>query len=326
MRRVLFLLMFSLFFFISPINLNAAYIELGSYLEKNQWGALEDILNDWKTGKITTDECALYGCYVLAAQEPSRVDRNEKARQLPARYKLNKKSIMEGPYFFIYQLYKIENALSPKALEEFRSSEWSDYKYFEEFMANPDIIQAIKKAIPEAGDIRIGKKFKYIHKIIVDVVENNYIPAETGLVVFYKIRFYLLEFETSKSFKQFLIKNNVSKSATTNLNNMAVDYLIKKIWHIEDKRVVDVKKLRPINDRKLINIINFYDFVMFKGYKLNKKDVSENQYFIVSGATPDEQTKFLNHFTTYLEKISPDSAGKHFLDVPSITAKITNWE
>ena len=63
------------------------------------------------------------------------------------------------------------------------------------------------------------------------------------------------------------------------------------------KGAVSVKNLRPINNRKLINIINFYTFIFLNLCDLNKSDFSENQYFKIFGATPDEQTKFLNYFT-----------------------------
>ena len=88
---------------------HAIFFKQGAYLEKNQWGALEDILNDWNNKLITTDECALYGCYVLAAQEPARKDKNNKIKLLPTKYKLEKKSKSAGPYFFINFLYNFED-------------------------------------------------------------------------------------------------------------------------------------------------------------------------------------------------------------------------
>ena len=105
MKRVLFVVVVISMLLLTENASAFKIFKQGDYLEKNQWGALEDILSDWKSGKLTTDECALYGCYVLSAQEPARNDKNDKAKLIPAKYKLDKKSKEKGPYFFVYFLY-----------------------------------------------------------------------------------------------------------------------------------------------------------------------------------------------------------------------------
>jgi len=134
-------------------NLNAAELyPHGNYLEKYQWGALEDILKDFKTGILTTDECVLYGCYVLAAQEPDRKDRNDKAKLIPAKYKLDKKSINEGAYFFVAFIYDNENVLGDKALKEFQNSDWSDHEYISEYTSNEKFLEIINNIPFEIDD------------------------------------------------------------------------------------------------------------------------------------------------------------------------------
>jgi hypothetical protein len=148
----------------------------GEYLEMHQWGALEDILADWKTGNITTDECALYGCYIIIAQEPARADKNIKSQMIPKKYKLDKKSFEEGPYFFIYELYKHENSLGKAALEEFRNSEWSDFEFIENLTNNKKFNQIILATPIESYD---GKNFRDYYAILAKALKNNVIMPET---------------------------------------------------------------------------------------------------------------------------------------------------
>jgi hypothetical protein len=145
--------MVSLLWLSAFLNLNAAELcPHVNYLEKNQWGALEDILTDCKTGKLTTDECVLYGCYVLAAQEPERKDRNDKAKLIPAKYKLDKKSVENGAYFFVSFIYANEDVLGDKTLKEFQNSDWSDYEYIADFTSNEKFLEIINNIPFETDD------------------------------------------------------------------------------------------------------------------------------------------------------------------------------
>lgn len=163
---------------------NAAYYKQCEYLEKHQWGALEDITADWKAGKITTDECAIYGCYALAAFEPSRADREEKKKSLPAKYALDKKSMSADPFFFIDFLYDHENIFSAKALEEFRKSDWSDYEFLEKFRTDPEILKIIEETPIRTA--RGGHQYRSIGEAVKNVVEKNLLSPEEGIIIIFE--------------------------------------------------------------------------------------------------------------------------------------------
>jgi len=159
-------------------NLNAAELyPHGFYLEHKQWGALEDILKDLKTGNLTTDECVLYGCYVLAAQEPNRKDRNDKAKLIPTKYNLDKKSVEKGAYFFVAFIYDNENVLGDKALKEFQNSDWSDYEYIADFTSNEKLLEIINNTPFEIDDN--GNQIKHACVAIYKAYKEKIIKPET---------------------------------------------------------------------------------------------------------------------------------------------------
>lgn len=211
----------------------------GKYLEKHQWGVLEDLINDWQTHKITTDECALLGCYALAAQEPTRTDKDQKAKLLPTKYKLGKKSKEAGPYFFIYFLYKFKDNLNDKVLNEFRNSDWCDEIFINEIISNKDLDKSIEKLqlIPEKK-LMINKYDLY--DVLINIAENKIISFDS-IYVISMIQF-LENNRFHKTIKEFGKRNN--------LKSLSMHFaLIAQLCH----------KCREFpHNRLTINIFNFY--------------------------------------------------------------------
>lgn len=219
---------------------HAAFFKQCEYIEKYQWGALEDILSDLKTNKITTDECALYGCYILIAQEPSRIDREEKIKLIPARYILNKKSNSADPYFFIDFLYSVEEILSKKALHEFRKSDWSDYEYFSQFASNDNVLKNIE-TVPFKSS-RTAQQYRNIVTPIEDAINNKYIDAEVGYLIIYQNAYFNEWFENRH--KELLSKYKLS---TTEANEW-LPFLCNSGM-----------KIRKSKNTKIIKLLNYFD-------------------------------------------------------------------
>jgi len=218
--------------------------EQGEYLEKKQWGALEDILSDWKAGKLTTDECALYGCYVLVAQEPLRTDRRDKSKLIPSKYKLDKKSKEAGPYFFIFFLYKNEEKLGEKALVEFRNSDWCEEEFLQIVINNNSVDKELYNflSLPIAKTkAKIGyKNKKYdFYDALVYLSQKNIISYDAAYICIACNQFNYQKFD--KKFDKFLKKHNLFVFLNRfNFISTILDYAYKS------------------KNRKAINIFNFY--------------------------------------------------------------------
>ena len=280
-KAFLFMIHFLVCFLLSITTANSAILKQGEYLEKNQWGALEDILSDWRASKITTDECALYGCYVLALQEPSRTNRNEKIKKLPAKYKLDKKSVESGPYFFIRFLYENEEKLGGDALSEFRSSDWSDYEFWDKFKNNEKILEII------SNTEFIHASFDYYCRDIVTIankiLENNIMKSEEIYIIIYFIVYKPYLNKIYMRHQNFLDKNRVG------IHN---PFLICEMWDY----------VKNSNNKKIVNIINFLSYAQNNDFFLNKLNLPfENNLFIVKGGEPNQNEKYGNLFMKYYE-------------------------
>lgn len=193
---------------ILTVSTNAYATKQDQYICINQWGALEDILNDFKANKITTDECALYGCYVLIAQEPSRIDRKEKNRLLPSKYKINKKSVSADPYFFIDFLYANENNFSEKVLNEFRKSDWSDYEILEKLKTDAEILKVIENMPLEKT--KGGFQYRSIGDIVKNIVDKNLISPEAGYLIIFECVYFENWFKEKN--KMLVLKYKITSS------------------------------------------------------------------------------------------------------------------
>jgi|GEM_PF-4679675 len=275
-KAVIFLIHVLVCFFLSITTANSAVLKQGEYLEKNQWGALEDILSDWRANKITTDECALYGCYVLAAQEPSRIDKNEKMKKLPAKYKVDKKSLENSPYFFIRFLYENEEKLSVVALSEFHSSDWSDYEYWDKFKNNEKIIEIINNTE------LIHASFDYYCRDIVTIankiLENNIMKSEEIYIITYYVVYKSYLNKIYMRHQNFLVKNRIG---------IYDPFLICWMWDY----VVNSK------NKKIVNIINFLSYAQNNDFFLNKLNLPfENNLFIVKGGSSQQNKNMVIYF------------------------------
>lgn len=218
------------------------------YLEKHQWGALEDILKDFKSAAINTDECVLYGCYVLAAKEPSRSDREEKLKLLPSKYNIAKKSSEEGPYFFVYQIYKLEDSISEKTLIEFRKSEWSDYEFLQDLYNNNDLQVIISKAPSFTYN---NQQYKNYGDIIKQALKEEKLKPET---IYFKFNIaHLDKNRFSKKYLPFMSNNNLRFQ--NNSNEHLIDELLINLTQ---------KQKMKLFSRKLINLMNYFYYALEK--------------------------------------------------------------
>lgn len=182
MKKVIYLslIIFQLLVFTGNVNAFKVFKQ-GNYFENYQWGALEAILSDWRSGNITTDECALFGCYVLAAQEPSRADRNSKKKLMPAKYNINNKSKEKGPYFFVYFLYNNESILGSEALAEYRNSDWCEDEFVKEIVCNDKVEKLLNDASSKINVDAIRKRGNNIDfwDVLIDLAEADIISYES---------------------------------------------------------------------------------------------------------------------------------------------------
>jgi len=241
MKKLIFIALIISFVVIFNVNIAYSDFKKGDYLEKNQWGALEDLLSDWKSGKITTDECALYGCYALIAIEPARDDKNDKMKLIPQKYKLDKKSFLKGPYFFIHFLYKYEDTFGTKVIKEFRNSEWSD-NFALQSIINPkasDYIEQIPLNTP-----LFRKGYRNIFVVVTRLIENKIITPEDGFILleaymhdtsrFYK-KFKKFHFSSSDNIPEFQYIN-IFQTYIKNTSNRNVIKVYKYYQHISTNR------------------------------------------------------------------------------------------
>lgn len=277
----------------SPFNEANAFMHFkqGEYLEKHQWGALEDIMNDLKTGKISTDECALYGCYILATQEPARADRIEKSKLLPSKYMRDKKSTEAGPYFFIYFLYKNEDKFGKKALDEFKNSDWCEDEYLNEVLLNPKVDEALQNlfSLPKK---EIMKKIKFfnnkysLYDTLIYLSENNIISSEAAYIIIG------CEVENPKKFHRMFDQLLINKY---NLSGWFDLYFpLNKLN----------EKLSKTKNRKVSNILNFYNLYSHLYFKYGRSDDDYSiGNFIVKGGTKEENKEFGDYFEKYFKKL-----------------------
>lgn len=243
MKRVLFGLMVVVLISLTYKSSYAAFFKQGNYIEQNQWGILEDIMTDYKANRITTDECAIYGCYALAALEPSRADRNEKSKLLPSKYKFEKKSVSCNPYFFVDFLYDNENNLGAKALEEFRKSDWSDYQYIEEFKNDEKILKTIEATTFEPTFMRNGHAFRSLLDTIRNATNNGCVKREAAYLIGFQVVHFNTWFENRHN--HFLSKYELGISE------------IGVTWLSFQANVLTPALIKSQN-MKIMNLINYF--------------------------------------------------------------------
>ena len=220
----------------------------GDHGGNHHCGALEYILKDFKSATINTDECILYGCYVLAAQEPSRSDREVKLKLLPSKYNIAKNSSEEGPYFFVYQIYKLEDSLSEKALKEFRNSDWSDYEFLQDLYNNNDLQVIISKTPLFTYN---NHQYKNYGDIIKQALKEEKLKPET---IYFKFNIaHLDKSRFSKKYLPFMSKNNLR------FQNNSNEHLINEL-------LIDLseKQKMKLFNRKLINLMNYFYYALEK--------------------------------------------------------------
>jgi len=275
-----------LFIFTNQANAFTKFKQ-GEYLEKNQWGALEDIMTDWKSGKLTTDECAIYGCYVLTAQEPARADRNDKAKLIPTKYRLNKKSIESGPYFFIYFLYKNEENLGEHALNEFRNSDWCEEEFLQAIISNNEVNEVLNSflSLPiekTRGKIRYKNNKYDFYDVIFYLSEKKNISYDTAYICIACNQFNHKKF--NKKFNGFLQKYNLM-------------VFLDRFSYI--RKILDY--VSTSKNRKAINIFNFYyyysDIDMLQGM-INNNGIYKKGFY-VSGADQEVNEEYCDYFIHY---------------------------
>lgn len=233
------------------IKANGAFLENGNYLEQHQWGALEDLFNDYKVKNITTDECGLYGCYILAAHEPNRKDNNAKAKLIPTKYDLEKKSVSAGPYFFINFLYQNENHFSIKVINEFKKSDWFDSDILTSLPKNNHV-----KKIILAAPIYKELVFKDVHYYrlfddFIDIlIDNNIVQP------FFKTYIYTLALPGTNGMQKLTYYWPLI-SYFKELNVESGNYFYDKTnnyFNIANKNNIQ-KTIKSIKQR---NIVNYY--------------------------------------------------------------------
>jgi len=176
MKKTFLLIIIFIVYFNTMLCAEDLFYRDHGHLYAFQWGALEEILTDWKNKTITTDECIIYGCYVLAAKEPSNPDSDIKAKLIPKKYDLNKKSKEAGPSFFVYYLYKFDEYAGKEARLEFKKSDWSDQEFIDEYTNNEAFIKIINDAQPQFED---GKKYIHYCDLINIASQKNIICYDT---------------------------------------------------------------------------------------------------------------------------------------------------
>ena len=248
-KQCIYSLLIIMFIFILAYSSHAAQLKQGNYFENHQWGDLEQIYFDFNKGKISTEECALYGLYILAAHDPHNIYRKEKFKLLPSKYTHNKKSIEAGPYFFVYFLYKNEEKFTQKVQNEFQASEWCEDTYINEIVSNPKVDQAI---------IFFQKSNKYDNDFFTLLL---YL-AETGIISYESLHItIMIEDNNIQKFKKhylsFIKKFNLRRNK--NRTFLLGDLLIKS---------------QKYKFQKAVNIINFhykfYDLMRRYGHNQNE--------------------------------------------------------
>lgn len=213
----------------------------GNYMENHQWGALESILDDWKTNKISTDECVIYGCYVLNAMEPSRNVNNARPGLLPHKYNLHSKSNEPGPYFFIHYIYENEEFLGPTALSEFKNTDWSDEEFVDNIAENPRVNESIQN-VYKLPHSEFKREFNYrddIFELFIHLNNDNIISDESihiaALLEHFNIKRFYRKY--SKIINKYNLENR--SSHFTLLPNFAF-------------------KTKKTSNKKAVNIFNYY--------------------------------------------------------------------
>jgi len=244
------------------------YIPGNEHLYKNQWGALEDVLNDLKNKTISTDECIIYGCYILAAKEPSNTDKDIKAKLIPTKYDLNKKSKEDGPCFFVYYLYKFYENAGDKAKLEFKQSDWSDHEFIDEIINNEKLV----KIILETPMLKDGNGKNYIHycEVMNKAAQNNIVHFDT-----LRFKNVFPHIETTKYIKliqPFEEKYNLKCFGNTDTLTCSNSLNGREIYFTNKHDQTFTKIPNNIQrKRKLINIINYYFYCMNQHNELKNK-------------------------------------------------------
>ena len=279
--------------FFNAANVNASFrLEQGAYLEKNQWGALEDILNDWKCGKISTDECAIYGCYVLAAQEPARNEKENNVKRLPSKYKVDKKSREKSPYFFIDFLYKNEKNFGSEAINEFRKSDWCDDEFINEIFSSSIVKEEFNNffRLPISEQKKIASLTRGRQYYFFDILEHI---SRTGLLKPESI--YIAAMSEFYNYKKFYEKYNVFVG--NRQVNCCGDFF--------NVAIKIIPKIKNTKNRKVINILNFY-YNMHCRSKAGALTPNCNvrELFKVSGGIDEAENQlYLGYFEKYYKEI-----------------------
>jgi len=137
MKKYFLFTYITLFLLYPSINLYANFWDsYTDYYENNHWGVLENLLDDCANHTITTDECIFIGLNTLKMLNSNN---DEDIDSIPLKYKISKKSIHKGPYFFIDFIYSNEKSLSDKTLNAFLNSGWCDYEYYNALVKNDNV-------------------------------------------------------------------------------------------------------------------------------------------------------------------------------------------
>ena len=237
------------------------------YFHKHQWGALEEILSDWKKGAISTDECIIYGCHVLEIEEPSN-NNKKMLKFLPTKYDLCKISIEEGPYFFVFYLYKLINSAGSKARNEFLKSDWSDQEFIDEYINNNEFIKIInnmeqqtlngQKYIHYCEAIEKATKLAVIH---FDTLIYKHLLAHVGILKYIEI---IQKFE--KKYHLECHENDGRYICGTIEIRELFDNLNQK--YNQNFSTIPNNKQRK---RRLINTINYYYYCLSRYNELKDK-------------------------------------------------------
>ena len=239
-----FILTFIVILIFSFNNIAIARISIieSDEFKTHQWGALEDILNDWHKNLISTDKCALYGCYVLSAQDSHPLDNSQIKKLIPQNYILFKKSINKEPYFFINEIYKIEPLLNQKALEEFHNSEWSDYEFIQEIINNNEFTKVIQNS-PVLRDDN-GNEYRDLCNVMKSAYAQNLIKPET--IYFLSILPRINPKRYINKISPFWNQNKLKcKSNCEDFSEEIIDHVDFSVF---------------VNNKKLLKVINYFWF------------------------------------------------------------------
>ena len=264
--------------FNTPALARLAIIETDDF-SNHQWGALEDLLNDWNKNTISTDECVLYGCYILSAQDSSKANTSQIKKLIPHKYTLFKKSQNKEPYFFINEIYKIEHLLDQKSLNEFHNSDWSDYEFIQEITNNNELIKLILNSPILRDDD--GNEYRDFCYVIKSAYAQNILKPETIYYI----------------------------GILPRINPQRYIQIITPFWNryklkcksscpdsLEDI-ISQVKFSVFVNNKKLIKVINFFWFSL-KNFKsvIIKDENFEITNLGVDGPTVQKYKNFLNQY------------------------------